>query len=343
MLILDEKTRRALTTAFNALNPQYKARPQGLRLMQGGGLMHDHVDAGNSRHVFRIPRGNQLGLTAGKYLQLQFDIHARAGVCGHVPGTFGMVAPSAELPNGALIVKKIEGRKPEHAQDLLHVADALARIHTLEPLGHANAIAYWHKPFASQIPLLTQVFEEGLGRQDSDLRALIAQKRDRIVTKTRSFMDATPRFYRPRLIGGDSHPGNFMIDRGGKAWLVDMEYATYDTPLIDIADASAALPRRLEAEMGSDIRNADTGPMRARWLGRMAASGNAQPYVEHGLELADDIVNMRTVLWLCDWNAKDPATKGLIAPATRSNWDRLAADVLTRQAVNTLFPAPKIS
>lgn len=339
MVIIDDKARGQITAAFNRLNLRPSVRPRDLVLMQGGGLMHDHVDMGNDMHLLRVPRGNQMGLSAHDYLALQFDIHARAGKSGHVPGLFGRLNPSPALPNGALVVRKINGRKVEKAADFKVIADALARIHRMDTYPVPATMNVWRQPFGSQLPLLTQVFEEGLAAMDGDIRAPIAAARDRVVARIDDYGRKARGTHTPRLIGGDSHPGNFMIDRAGKAQLVDMEFATFDTPLIDVADASAALPRKLEAGLSGEVRNADTSGMRAIWHGHMVRAGLGLPDFEPAMRLADDVVNMRTVLWLCDWRRKNLVTNDLIAPATRANWEKLADEVLMPKTINRLFPA----
>ncbi len=316
---------------------EFKAlKTDDLMLLQGGGLSHDHIFLGDTDWLLRVPRANQLGMSSEEYLLLQKECYERVSVSGHAPSIKQLIPPSGSLKNGALVIQKIEGHRPRLPEDWGAMAKALASIHKealpaiTDPLEKAAA------PFGSQKFLIFDVFKSSLDKvslhEDSmnlineELQALAAFFNN--VAKNTNIPLA--------LIGGDSHPGNFMIDKHGKAWLLDIEFATYDTPLIDLADAALPITACLDPDITPCRDKKGRTAFYDAWS--KAVGGNSKEMLSKYMPWAERIVQMRTLLWLVDWTVQGRIKNAALATDQAiSNWDSMADHYLKPEVLKRLF------
>lgn len=307
-------------------------RTEDLQPLPSLGLSHDHIRIGNSGWLLRIPRGNQLGMDAADYLQLQatcFDIAAQSG---HAPSIKGIIQPNDALTHGALIVEEIKGRKAIYPKDAAAIAKAFAELHKIRPTESKLQTA--DKPFASQHFLLTQVFGNALNHAKiSDTSRILLKNEHAEVTAKLDQLAINQ--YPLTLIGGDSHPANFIITSAQKAYLVDVEFATFDTPYIDLADASLAITQRLEPDtvIWTDKARQDFFDT---W------QNHTDPDLVQGLQsgrhIAEQAVRLRTLLWLADWTTGTQANmENHVNFRTKENWDRMVSTYLEPEMLKRIL------
>ncbi len=172
---------------------------------------------------------------AAARLEAQATAFERAAPAAATPHLLAVVPPNAGVPGGILVVEYINGHGPTLPGDLPLIAAALARLHDL-PVPAPERIAPMsiaERPIAALLAAIeaNAPFFERL--------ALSAQSRAMLSDEwnyARSY--AAQHQNDPAVIGfalADTHPGNFLIDRAGKIWFVDLEKAHYGSAAIDLA------------------------------------------------------------------------------------------------------------
>ncbi len=300
------------------------------------GLAHDHVKLGKTGWIARIPRGNQLGMEPADYLNLQKDIYAAMGKSGVTPDILDAIAPNDDFPNGILIVEYIDGRDIQSEADLKAVAKCLGEIHKMPVPDQAGMIEKAAHPLAGQEFLLTEVFDTALAS-------------DKIAPETRDFLQAERKELFNQIetlkeqddipmsiIGGDSHLGNYLIDKKGKAWLVDLEFAAYDLGLVDLADASLAITSHLDPHIGVIPSEQTVDSFYETWKDtvglKMAQKSEAL------IPLTERIVQLRTLAWLSHWVTEGrDQEKDKVSQKSLENWDKMAAHYLAPKNLRQIF------
>lgn len=316
-----------------------KTRVDDLRLMKGKGLTHFHVDIGKSGYILRIPRTNQLDMRQNAYLQLQKACYDATSRSGHAPECLAVIDAGDALPNGAMVVGKIDGRKARLPGDMPAIARALAKIHAIRPGEDTAPLLKAGFPMQSQQVLLDAVFLDAHKRApiSDTARALI----DTELTALRSYLGARQenKDLPIRLINGDGHPANYLLDDTGKAWSVDLEFTTYDNPLIDLADASLPITTQLDPDMTRVATRQERDAFKQAWKTEIAKTDPEllKDFDTH-MKMAERLVTMRTVLWLCDWLSQDDPTFGNhLPPENVRRFRALANATLTGTGLADLF------
>jgi hypothetical protein len=323
-----------IANAVRALPDFRTLGAQDLRIMTGKGLTHDHIAISHTGWLLRVPRRNQLDMTPDDYLDYQQKCYAAASQSGHAPACLTTIHPQTGLTQGALVIQTIEGRKPLLPQDWPAMAKALAALHSLPPERYAQAVQASERPFASQDFLLNTLF-----RPSYEQSVLPPESRALMDAELQSINDFLHRQKQGQkgmaLLGGDSHPANFMIDKAGKAWLVDLEFMLADMPHIDLADAGLPLTANLEP----DIRPCHDAVARTSfykaWVNQVP-SAMAQDF-EPAMDMAERMVRMRSLLWLCDWTTKPAQDRVSIPAETARHWDAMAGFYLKPDILRTIF------
>jgi thiamine kinase-like enzyme len=324
-------------TIFNELSklPGYEnVSPESISFMQGGGLSHDHISIENKDIILRAPRYNQLDMEAGDYLGLQEACFTRTASSRHTPAIYGKLPPSEALPNGALIIQKIEGRKVSCAKDGAAIAEALASINKIRPGKDTAPLLRASKPFESQKILLNKIFGEA--HEKAEIPELSKQLIRDELQEINTYLEKISNDPLPvRLIGGDSHPGNFIIDKDGKGWLVDIEFAQYDVPFIDMADATLKITSELDPELNFTFTSEQKTALYKSWLDKSGYCKNRSEELRHWSER---MVTMRTILWLANWKAEESRKENpFITDKSRENWDRMASSYLRPEILKNMF------
>ncbi len=262
---------RALRAAPHA--PPYA----GLELLGDKGLAHHHVRLLGSGLLARLPKQSQMALPAADNLAYEAACFQRAAASGHVPALRATLAPSAELPRGALLVEEVVGRPAQLPQDLGAIATALAALHAL-PLPEP----------AERAPLQNAPDPMEALRQEIDAQAVHLESAG-LEPAARAFIERVRHQFqrhcahaaRParRLIAFDAHPGNFLLREDGRAILVDLEKARYSAPPLDLAhgtlytsttwdvDSYAELsPQQVAGAYLAWEGACDLGPSQRAWL-----------------------------------------------------------------------------
>jgi hypothetical protein len=276
------------------------------------GLAHDHVRLLGTGLLARIPKQSQLGLAAQDNLDYQRACFGRAAASGHTPVLHGVLAPSAHLPRGALLVQEIVGRAVCLPDDLPALAAALAALHA-GPLPDAAARA----PLLNAAdPLQALVHEINtqathLGEAGLPAAVLTAIDGERRRLQTRAAGSDRPARC---LIAFDAHPGNFIVRPDGSAVLVDLEKCRYAFPGLDLAHATLYTSTTWDLDTRVVLSMDEVLGFYAAWAGAAGPIGQAAQ-AWHG--------PLRRAMWLWSitWCAKWRALSGVAAEARADGED----------------------
>ncbi|WP_119459936.1 aminoglycoside phosphotransferase family protein [Rhodospirillaceae bacterium SYSU D60014] len=226
----------ALLDALHRLPRFADVAPADLEPMRVTGLAHDHVSIRGRGILLRVPKQSQFGLDAATNLAYQAACFERVSRSGHAPALHGVIPPSAAIPMGALVVEQIDGRPPRLPEDLFALADCMARIHALPlPSPEARAPLADHRDPVGGA--LAEIERQAAFLDDASLRpAARAQIRDELAWARRFGQEVGGQPI--ALVLTDTHPGNFLVDAGDKAVIVDLEKALYGSPATDLAHAT---------------------------------------------------------------------------------------------------------
>ncbi len=305
-------------TSAEALAALLRQRPSApatgghvLSILTTKGISHDHWRIGESGLVLRVPRMSQWGMAPAAQLAYEAAAFERASASGHCPRLHDIVPVCETLPRGALIVGLIDGRPPRLPDDLAAIADAFTAIHQLPvPPPAARAPLQTH---SAPIAATLQVIEEQAAylpdvQLSDEARAAIADE----LAWARDLATQSEPDIALCLVGTDTHPGNFLIDREGKAWFVDLEKALYGVPPIDLAHATLAVATGWDPDSAARLNTGQTAAFYRRYLGRVGATRAAE--LSPWLLPLRRLTWLRTMTWFARWQA---AWQGGDHPASR--------------------------
>jgi len=290
------------------------ARAQ-LRPLASRGVGHDHVRVDGAAVegrpiVLRVPRLSQWHMPAADALAYQAAGFSRLSASEHAPRWFGSLAPSAELPRGALIVECIDGAKPRLPADMRRIAECLARIHLLPlppaeqraPLfSHDDAVQGSLRAIDEQLGYLPQL------NPGAEAERLLRRAQD--WARGLATGDLPPPVL--ALCGTDTHPGNYLIDARGRAIFVDGEKALYGNPAADIAHASNAPSTLWDADIGTVL---DAVSVRAFFDAYFACVGAAlAARIRPWLPIMRRLIALRTISWGVRWRVLSGRGDGAMA------------------------------
>ena len=263
-------------------------------VLPDSGLAHAHLRLVGAGVLARVPKQSQMDLPAAANLAYQAACFERASASGHAPRLHGLLPPSAPLPRGALLVEEIYGVPVQLPQDLHALTDALAAIHSL-PVPERDARA----PLLDAVDPLADLHREieaqavflDAAQIDTASRRAIDARRAALAARC-AWPGRPPR----RLIAFDAHPGNFLVDRGGRAVLVDLEKARYGLPPLDLAHATLYTSTTWDMASSAVLSLAEVRAFHARWQSRCDGAGAWH----------DDLLPLRSAMWLWSitWCAK---------------------------------------
>ncbi|MBS0546608.1 MAG: phosphotransferase [Proteobacteria bacterium] len=200
------------------------------------GTAHGHVRLKNGL-LARIAYAHEGDPTAATRLNVQAEAFRYLEPAGCTPRLHEVIGPRPGLPGGALIVDFIDGHPPRLPDELDTMAETLAAIHALPLPPATSAIPRQADPFGQTLaaiePLVARFLDKAV--PDVDARAEIVDELG-IVRDLASTLD---RGMQPLTVAlADTHPGNFIVDRRGTAWFVDLEKVHVGSPAIDLAHAT---------------------------------------------------------------------------------------------------------
>ena len=283
----------ALRRALHAGHPALARLP--LEPLRDKGLAHDHVRLVGSGLLARLPKQSQMGLSAAGNLAHQRACFERAGAGGHVPRLAGVIAPSSDLPRGGLLVEEIIGRPVKLPLDLMAIATTLASLHALPlpPVAERAPLDDAADPVASlQAEIRVQAGFLGQARiEEESLRLIHAalNRLDQLVSE--------PARPPKRLISFDTHPGNYIVERSGRAVLVDLEKGRYSHAALDLAHATLVTSTTWDIDTSNELTQAQVLGSYLAWMQAMGSDGETE---------RDWLLPLREAMWLWSvtWCAK---------------------------------------
>ena len=283
--------------ALRTSHPQWADRtPEPL---PDKGLAHWHVRLPGSGLLARVPKQSQMDLPAAANLAYQAACFARAAPSGHVPRLHAVLAPSENLPRGALLVEEIMGHSARLPHDLPAVVQALAALHAL-PLPPEAERAPLLNPADPMAALLKEIAQQA---QHLDAAQLPVASRFGIHTVWAQLKAACAQRTQPwpkRLIAFDAHPGNFLLRADGSAVLVDWEKARYGVAALDVAHATLVTSTTWDIDSSFALSPAQVLSAYAGW---QKAWGSAHAGHPHDWLLARSAMWLWSVTWCAKWRA----------------------------------------
>jgi len=299
------RTQTLTVDDLDALHAALIARPgfervprDALEPMPEKGLAHDHIVIRGTGALLRVPRQSQFGLPARHNLEYQLASFARGAAGGHAPRLHGAIQPSEAVPMGAVIVDHIGGRPAQLPGDLPAIAHCLASIHVLPLPGpsHRHPLAWHGDPVAGTLEFIEHQapFLEG-ATDDTGARRMIEEE----IEWARGFAaDSAVKDQPVTLVATDTHPGNYVIDDSGHAFIVDLEKALYGSPAIDLAHATLYTSTTWDVDAGVEIATADVAGFYGDYLATIppALADTLGPW----------LMPLRRLTWLrsTTWSAK---------------------------------------
>ena len=287
--------------------------PAALALLPAKGMAHDHARLEGQAAVARVPHWSQVGLDAQANLTHQAACFTRAEACGHTPRLIDTLPPGPDLPMGALVVGEIVGRPPRLPADMPAIAQALAALHRLPlpPLAGRPPLASAADPVAATLAL---VEKQAAWFESADLAP---QTRRRLDAELAAVRALPPGPSPVSLIGTDTHPGNFLIDAGGKAWFTDLEKAQYSLPAIDLAHASLYTSTTWDPDVATVLSPSEVAAFYTAW--ESAAPPALAEAQRPWFRPLRRLVWLRTLSWMARWKVEGAQLTGDVPPVVREH------------------------
>lgn len=277
------------------------------------GTAHGHVRLKDGR-LARIAYAYEDDPTAAARLHLQADAFRHLAPAGRSPRLHEIVEPRPGLPGGALIVDFIEGRAPHLPDELEAMAETLARLHSLPLPVAGSPIPRQDNPFRTTL----DVVEEG-ARRFLDTAVADAGARAEIVEELELMRElAKTLAHRPQPLSialADTHPGNFIVDRAGLAWFVDLEKVHVGSPAIDLAHATLPTSTLWHPDVGEVLSLAEVRHFHETYLARIGETRAAE--LHPWLQPMRRLTWLRTTLFMARWKVQTEAPRD---PSDPSQW-----------------------
>jgi hypothetical protein len=300
--------------------------------MPGKGTAHGHVRLrplieGRSllaRIPYALPRDAQAALR----LRVQANAFRHAALSGAAPRLYAVIAPTAALPGGILLVDAIDGRAPGLPEDMPAIADALSALHAVPvPPEHGDdALPREPDSFGDRLAAIEATLDRYLHlvRLEPEAVAEIADERAAL----RALSAAQDSLPLPQgFLLTDTHPGNFLIDAQGKAWFVDLEKAMVGGARAgDLAHATLYTSTRWDPDVDAVLSAADTRDFYRRYLARQAEATCTA--LGPALLPARRLIWLRTTSFCIRWTGETAATADAAGPRP---WSNSGPDARTRE------------
>jgi aminoglycoside phosphotransferase (APT) family kinase protein len=200
------------------------------------------------------------------------------------------------------------------------MAETLAKVHSL-PLPPASAPMPRQKnPFLETLEGVELNAMRFLDKAvpDSGARAEIAEE----LRLMRGVALAFGKRAQPLTVAlADTHPGNFIVDRAGIAWFVDLEKVHVGSPAIDLAHATLPTSTLWHPDVGTLLTAAEVQGFHESYLARIGKKKAAalMPWLMPMRRLTW----LRTTLFMARWRVE---TRSLRDPANTTQWSDSGLD-----------------
>jgi thiamine kinase-like enzyme len=127
----------------------------------------------------------------------------------------------------------------------------------------------------------------------------------------------------------DTHPGNFIVDRAGLAWFVDLEKVHVGSPAIDLAHATLPTSTLWHPDVGAMLSRNDVQAFQEIYLARLSTkqSDELRPWIVPMRRLTW----LRTTLFMARWRVE---TRSPRDPANTTQWSDSALDPKMKRHIN---------
>ena len=156
------------------------------------------------------------------------------------------------------------------------MADTLARIHALPLPPAGSPIPRQQNPFLETLAAVEQNAVRFLDKAvpDPGARAEIAEE----LRLLRGMAPAIAQRAQPLTVAlADTHPGNFIVDRDGIAWFVDLEKVHVGSPAIDLAHATLATSTLWHPDVGKVLSRDEVQRFYTLYLEKVGRPAGRQP------------------------------------------------------------------
>jgi len=274
------------------------------------GTAHGHVVLPGGL-LARIAYAHEGDPSAAARLATQAEAFRHLEPAGRTPRLHDVLPPRPGLPGGALIVDRVEGHAPRLPGDLAKMADTLARLHArpLPPPG--SSIPTMADPLRETLAGIEQNAARFLDRAvpEAEARAAIRAELDAM----RAFAATTSAAQPLGLALADTHPGNFLVDRAGVAWFLDLEKVHVGAQAIDLAHATLPTSTLWHPDVGTVLSPAEVAGFLDAYLRAVgeARAAALRPWLGPMRRLTW----LRTTLFMARWRVqtrspRDPADPG---------------------------------
>ncbi len=283
------------------------------------GTAHGHVRLQNGL-LARVAYAHDGDASAAGRLQAQAAAFRHLAPAGRTPKLHDVIEPRAGLPGGALVVDFIEGRAPTLPGELDAMAETLARIHALPLPTAGSPIPRQDNPFLETLEAIELNAMRFLDKAvpDQGARAEIAEE----LSAMRGMSLALAREPQPLTVAlADTHPGNFIVDRSGIAWFVDLEKVHVGSPAIDLAHATLPTSTLWHPDVGVLLSRDDVQAFHENYLERTPKqrADALQPWIVPMRRLTW----LRTTLFMARWRVE---TRSPRDPANTTQWSDAGLD-----------------
>ncbi len=277
------------------------------------GTAHGHVRLKGGR-LARIAYAYEDDPTAAARLHLQAEAFRHLAPSGRTPRLHEVIEPRPGLPGGALIVDFIDGRAPRLPDELDAMAETLARLHSLPLPASGSPIPRQDNPFRTALDIVEQGAQRFLDKAvtDADARAEIVEELELM----RGMAETLAHRPQPLSIAlADTHPGNFIVDRDGIAWFVDLEKVHVGSPAIDLAHASLSTSTVWHPDVGKVLSRAEVEGFYDVYLAKVGEARAAE--LRPWLLPMRRLTWLRTTMFMARWKVQTQAPRD---PSDPSQW-----------------------
>jgi len=283
------------------------------------GTAHGHVRLKNGL-LARVAYAHEGDASAAGRLQAQAAAFRHLAPAGRTPRLHEVIEPRAGLPGGALVVDFIEGRAPRLPDELGAMAETLARIHSLPLPPASSPIPRQSNPFLETLEGVELNAERFLDKAvpDHGARAEIVEE----LRALRGMALALTRQPQPLTVAlADTHPGNFIVDRAGIAWFVDLEKVHVGSPAIDLAHATLPTSTLWHPDVGVLLSRDDVHAFQESYLARLPK--NQAEALRPWIVPMRRLTWLRTTLFMARWRVETRAPRD---PANTTQWSDAGLD-----------------
>ncbi len=292
------------------------------------GTAHGHVRL-KSGLLARVAYAHEGDATAAGRLHAQAAAFRHLAPAGRTPRLHEVIEPRAGLPGGALVVDFVEGRAPRLPDELGAMAETLARLHALPMPPASSPIPRQNNPFLETLEGVELNAMRFLDKAvpDQGSRAEIAEE----LRAMRAMALALGRQMQPLTLAlADTHPGNFIVDRSGIAWFVDLEKVHVGSPAIDLAHATLPTSTLWHPDVGALLSRDDVQAFHENYLARLPnkPAEALRPWIVPMRRLTW----LRTTLFMARWRVE---TRSPRDPANTSQWSDGGLDPTMRTHIDS--------